>query len=845
MRRRRVRSFWLLCVLAVLALVLLGPLLAPHAATAPVGPPFQPPSVRFPLGTDVVGRDVMSRLLHGGLPLLSLAGLALLVAYALGLGLGLLAGLRRALDGWIARPVDAIVVIPWFLLLAVIATVLGAGPVAIVVTVALASVPWIIRIVRACVLELAGTGYVESARARGEPLWRLALLEVLPNLRSVVLADAGVRISASISMVAVSGFLGLGLRPPSPDWALMITENRPGFGVQPWAVLAPALLIMVLVVSVNMVTDRALRPDRPTRAPRPGRRGTGLSAEALTVRDARGTVVLEEVSFALAPGSGLAVIGASGAGKSTLALALLGGLPPGLRMSGNVDLGASPGRRAVGYVPQDPASGLNPALRIGTAIREIARAQGLPGTNAQIHAALCDVDLPADRAFQRRYPHELSGGQQQRVLLAMALLGDPALLVLDEPTTGLDPRTRDRFLETLHRLRRTTTTILLVITHDLEPLAPLVDQVLELEDGRRKALRPSPARSAAVGRDSAAEAAELVAAAQTPLDEKQCAAESSEVPGGKQCAAKSSEVPDGVGSPSVARTESGASVEPNPVGAPAGPVAASCAVPDSAVRTSSPALRLFDAVVEQRSSRAVGVAESAPTAPVPRAAGVPVLRVSGLTVGHAARPVVAELSFELWPGQCLAVTGRSGIGKTTVARALAGLHRPERGVIELAGEEVAGMVDRRSREQRRALQLVFQNPATSLNPSYRVGAQVRRPLRLLRGLGEADAGRRAAELLADVGLDDELALRRPGQLSGGQQQRVAIARALAAGPGVLLCDEVTSSLDPRNQELVLDLLDRLRRAGLALIVISHQQAVLDRLADRVLRLDDEPMIAKR
>ncbi|WP_280470082.1 ABC transporter permease [Nocardia brasiliensis] len=263
--RRRLRTPWAVSAFAVLLVALAGPLCAPYAPTAAHGRPFQPPSARHLLGTDVVGRDVLSRVLHGGLSLVAIAGLALLVAYGLGLGLGLVAGLRRGADRWIMRPVDAIVVVPWFLLLAVLATAIGAGPAAIVAASTLASVPWIIRIVRTAVLELAGTGYVESARARGEPLWRLALVEVLPNLRSVVLADAGVRMSMTISMVAVSGFLGLGLRPPAPDWALMITENRPGFGRQPWAVLAPALLIMVLVVSINLVVDSMLGAQRATR----------------------------------------------------------------------------------------------------------------------------------------------------------------------------------------------------------------------------------------------------------------------------------------------------------------------------------------------------------------------------------------------------------------------------------------------------------------------------------------------------------------------------------------------------------------------------------------------------
>ncbi|MEV0687995.1 ATP-binding cassette domain-containing protein [Nocardia sp. NPDC050378] len=729
--RRRIRSGWLAVAVAVLFLVVFGPVLAPYSPTVPTAAPFQSPSARHLLGTDVVGRDVLSRVLHGGIALLSTAGLALVVAYALGLVLGAFAGLRRSWDRWITAPVDAIIVVPWFLLLAVIATAMGPGPAAIVVTAALASVPWIIRIVRTCVLELAATGYVESARARGEPLWRLGVVEVLPNLRSVVFADAGVRMSATISLVAVSGFLGLGLRPPSSDWALMITENRPGFALQPWSVLAPALLIMVLVVSVNMVTDHAFGTEHRRSAPEPPRfdgTGTGLSVAGLTVRDANKTPVLESISFTIGAGESVAVIGPSGAGKTTLALAVLGALAPGLSASGTVGIGGRDRHRTVGYVPQDPATGLNPALRIGTAIAEIARARGTSTTRATVAEALRRVDLPDDREFARRFPHELSGGQQQRVLLAMALLGDPALLVLDEPTTGLDSRTRDRLLETLHRIRRETSTTLLVITHDLTAVSSLIDHVLELDRGRVVSMTRYRDR----------------------------------------------------------------------------------------------------------------VAATSPVTRVPRLpfATQPVLQVDGLTVTHRrnAEPVVEGVSFALHPGECVAISGRSGAGKTTVARALVGLHQPVHGTIELDGCRVHPRVDRRSLDHRRAIQLIAQNPATSLNPAYRIGGQVGRPLRLLHGIDGLAVTERTRRLLDDVGLDHHLTTRRPSQLSGGQLQRVAIARALAAEPRVLICDEITSALDPHTRRTVIDLLDELRNAGLALIVISHQDTVIERLADKVVHL---------
>ncbi|MFC3965114.1 ABC transporter ATP-binding protein/permease [Nocardia jiangsuensis] len=712
-----IRTGWAVLAAALLLLVLAGPLLAPHPPTAVAGAPFLPPAAAHPLGTDVIGRDVLSRVLHGGLPLVSIAALSLTLAYAAGAGLGVVAGLRRRADPWISRPVDAIVVLPWFLLLAVIATALGAGPAAVATAAALAAVPWIVRIVRTATVEIAATGYVESARARGEPLWRLALVEVLPNLRPVLAADAGVRLSATVSIVAVSSFLGLGLRPPSADWALMITENRQGFAQQPLAVLAPALLIMVLVVAVNMISDRALDPGAagPALPPVSGG-GGGVRVRGLRVLAADGATVLDGIDLDLPAGSAVAVVGDSGAGKTTLALAILGALPAGLSATGQVSVES--GSRAVGYVPQDPGSGLNPALRIGTALAEITRLHG-----DSVGTALRRVGLPDDRAFRRRHPHQLSGGQQQRVLLAMALLGDPAVVVLDEPTTGLDAAARADLVRTL---RRDTAATLLVITHDPAALAPIVQHVAELERGRLISFRP---------------------------------------------------VADLAPAPEVARKT------------------------------------------------------------LPHSAREAILRVDGLTTGHRrGRPVATDLSFTLRPGHCLALTGPSGAGKTTVARTLAGLHPPDRGTLTLRGQPLHPRVDHRPIAQRRAIQLVCQNPATSLNPAHSIGTQIARPLRLLRGMTAPAATRETSRLLAAVRLAPELAARRPDRLSGGQQQRAALARALAAGPEVLLCDEITASLDRRAAEVVLDILDDLRGSGVALLVISHQQWVLERLADGIVDL---------
>ncbi|MBM9469294.1 ABC transporter ATP-binding protein/permease [Nakamurella leprariae] len=720
-------------------LVVAGPFLAPDAPTASVGRPFAAPSWAHPLGLDSVGRDVLSRVLAGGWRLVLLTGAALVVAGAIGVTAGLVAGLHRRLDGWVMRPVDVLVVLPWFLVMATVATVLGRGAPAVLVAALLAAVPWITKVVRTSAQDAAGAGYVEAAQARGEPFHRVAFVEVLPNLRAVVLADLGMRITATVAIVTSGSFLGLGLPPPTPDWALMVSENRQGLAVQPWAVLAPALLIMLLVVCVNLLADRVElartprvpRTERPTAAPDVAVATGALSVRRLGVAAVDGRVLLDGVGLDLAAGECVAVIGPSGAGKTTLARALLGQVPPGFGRTGTVAVtrpAGAVGTRLLGYVPQDPATGLNPALRIGTQLLEVLRAHGVRdrvGAAQAVVRALTAVGLPGDRMFLRRYPHELSGGQQQRVLIASAVLLDPAVVVLDEPTTGLDDRTTAELRAVLRRLRHAGTA-LVVVTHDLPAMTDLVDRVLEVRDGRARLVQ----------------------------------------------------VPDAPARPSRRR-------------------------------------------------------------PVVRAGRAPLLRVTALTAGYGTDPLLRDVSFELAAGECLALMGRSGTGKSTLARCLVGLHPLRTGQVVLDGRPLAPRATRRSVADRRAVQFVVQNPRRSLNPSRTVAHELARPLRLLRGSDRAAVGRESAELLAAVGLHAELLTRRPAELSGGQLQRVAIARALAAHPQVLVCDEITSSLDPDVQATVLELLDRLRRQrDLAVLFISHDSGAVARVADRVLRLSD-------
>jgi peptide/nickel transport system permease protein len=234
--------------------------LAPHAPAALVGPPYHGPSSQFPLGTDFLGRDVLSRVLWGGRTVIGLALAATVLGYLVGIPIGLLAGTARSMtDPVLMRAMDILLAFPPIILLLVLAT--GAGPSAwaLILGVALTHVPGIARIVRAATLEASVRGYVEAAVARGERRSFVLGREILPNITLPILADAGVRLTGSILLVASVNFLGLGLQPPTADWALMISENRGGLTIQPWASVVPILLIAALTIAANLVADAFAR----------------------------------------------------------------------------------------------------------------------------------------------------------------------------------------------------------------------------------------------------------------------------------------------------------------------------------------------------------------------------------------------------------------------------------------------------------------------------------------------------------------------------------------------------------------------------------------------------------
>jgi peptide/nickel transport system permease protein len=250
----------LVIAVVMLGVVILGPVISPHGPDDIVSSPFASPSSSRPFGTDFLGRDVLSRLLWGGRTVVALGGLATLAAYVIGGTAGLMAGYRRdRVDSALMRTMDVLLAFPPLLFLLVLVTGAGAGATAAVVGVALVQVPGIARIVRAATLDVAQHGYVEAANIRGERTSYILGREILPNIASTIVADGGPRLTVSILTIASLTFLGVGIQPPTADWALMMTENRSGLTFQPWAVIAPALALALLTVGVNLVGDAVAR----------------------------------------------------------------------------------------------------------------------------------------------------------------------------------------------------------------------------------------------------------------------------------------------------------------------------------------------------------------------------------------------------------------------------------------------------------------------------------------------------------------------------------------------------------------------------------------------------------
>lgn len=532
-----------------------------------------------------------------------------------------------------------------------------------------------------------------------------------------------------------------------------------------------------------------------------------------------GNDIVDEVDLEIAPGRVLGLVGESGSGKTTVGLAVLGHARRGVTIrSGSVRIGDvevleldEDARRSlrgngVSYVPQDPASSLNPALRIGVQLMEVLEAHDFGGSDearrARVAEMMAEVLLPTEPEYLQRYPHQLSGGQQQRIGLAMAFACRPSVIVLDEPTTGLDVSTQEHVLATIRSLTREHRVAALYITHDLAVVADLADEVAVMYAGR------------VVERG---ETRDIFRAPAHPYTRHLVAA-----------------APDIAGKTRIVGLPGRA---PQPGRRPEGcAFALRCELVEDRCRSAFPAVVTVAPTHSARCVRVGEVPTSAVALPLARtdaARGEPVVEVRSVSASYTGKTVVHDVDLTIRRGECLALVGESGSGKTTVSRCIGGLHKEWTGEILLRGEPLGHGSRDRSVVDRLGIQYVFQNPYGSLNPRRTVGESIGRPL-FVGGTPRGDVERRVLEVLDQVSLPANYAGKFPDQLSGGERQRVAIARGLVSNPSVLVCDEVTSALDVLVQAAIVDLLGSLRRElGLAMLFVTHNLPLVRSIADEV------------
>ncbi len=515
--------------------------------------------------------------------------------------------------------------------------------------------------------------------------------------------------------------------------------------------------------------------------------------------------VVKNVSFDIAERETVAVVGESGSGKSVTALSIMRLVPEHTgRIEGDIllegqSLPALPEEKMrdvrggrIGMIFQEPMTSLNPVLTVGAQVSEVLiRHRGLTQAEARAETLrLFDlVRIPDAKRRLGEFPHTFSGGMRQRVMIAMALACQPKLLIADEPTTALDVTIQAQILELIRELQKEIGMSVMFITHDMGVVAEIADRVVVMlkgdmvEQGDVRTIFANPRHP--YSRKLLGSVPQLGTLAESELPRRFPAFRDSEEEADQAGATAASD------DPAKALTK----------------VADEADEPD---QRGEPILEVANLVTR--------------------------FTVGGGLLGRAVGEVhaVSDVSFDLRAGETLALVGESGCGKSTTGRSILRLIEPRSGSIRFEGQELMEASAAQMREARKRMQMIFQDPFGSLNPRKTVGAAIREPI-TVHGLAKgADADARVEQLLEQVGLLPEHALRFPHEFSGGQRQRLCIARSLAVEPRLIVADESVSALDVSIKAQVINLmLDLQRELGLAFLFISHDIAIVERVSHRI------------
>ncbi|MEU7931606.1 dipeptide/oligopeptide/nickel ABC transporter permease/ATP-binding protein [Micromonospora echinofusca] len=490
---------------------------------------LQGPSAEHPLGTDRLGQDLLSRLVHGAGTTLWGVLVAVLTSTVLGVLLGLPAGyLGGVVDAAILRVSDLLFAVPAIIILLVVVAVFPENVTIAMVTFGVLLAAGLIRVVRTATRSTREELFIAAARVSGLSSGQILRRHVLPRLRGLVIVQASLIAAVSLVIQAGLAFLGFGPQPPQPSWGGMVDEARDVIVQHPWALVPPGLAVAITVLAFTLLGDAVrdtaaqawssskLVRSTPRRGSDPAPNGAAtlvpegvlLSVQHLSVEipvrsgppGAPAAPVVGDVSFDVADGEIVGLVGESGCGKTVTALSILGLVPGGGRVTGGAFLfsGHDLARasesewkevrgRGIGYVAQDSMVSLDPAVRAGAQLAEaVRRHTGLRRAEAadRVLELLSDVGVPDPARVARLYPHQLSGGLAQRVAIAFALAGSPRLLIADEPTTALDVTVQAEILALLRRLSRERRMAVLLVTHDLGVVAELCDRAVVMYAGQ-------------------------------------------------------------------------------------------------------------------------------------------------------------------------------------------------------------------------------------------------------------------------------------------------------------------------------------------------------------------------